>query len=31
MPEMFAPDRVLSGWEGAQYGMLLFVFIGAGR
>jgi hypothetical protein len=28
VPTMFDPERVVYGWEGAQYGMLLFVVIG---
>jgi hypothetical protein len=28
VPVMFDPDRELYGWEGAQYGMLLLIFIG---
>jgi hypothetical protein len=26
---MFAPEREVYGWEGAQYAMMLFVVIGA--
>jgi hypothetical protein len=28
VPTMFDPERVVYGWEGAQYGMLLFAFLG---
>jgi len=28
VPVMYEPDRAQYGWEGAQYGMLLFVGIG---
>ena len=29
VPVMFDPDRQVYGWEGAQYGMLLFAALGA--
>ena len=28
VPTMFDPDRVVYGWEGARYGVLLFAFLG---
>jgi hypothetical protein len=28
VPVMFEPEREVYGWEGAQYGMILFIFIG---
>jgi hypothetical protein len=31
VPVMFDPDREVSGWEGAQYGMMLLVLIGVGK
>jgi hypothetical protein len=29
VPVMFAPEREVYGWEGAQYGIMLFVVLGA--
>jgi len=29
VPTLFDPERVVYGWEGAQYGMLLLAVIGA--
>jgi hypothetical protein len=28
VPEMFNPEHKIRGWEGAQYGVLLFAFLG---
>jgi len=28
---LFDPEREVSGWEGAQYGMMLLVLVGVGK